>query len=80
VHRRLSSYVKSYCEDDLISDGNRFPFIKNRTVSAVNNSPLAGLLIRFRSQNNVDLAWFFAEMENRFPNKKGNGYTAAGYN
>ncbi|EJK89598.1 hypothetical protein UUU_42210 [Klebsiella pneumoniae subsp. pneumoniae DSM 30104 = JCM 1662 = NBRC 14940] len=32
--------VKSYCVGDLISDGNRFPFIKSRTVIVVKISCL----------------------------------------
>jgi hypothetical protein len=71
--------VKSYCVDDLISDGNRFPFIKNRTVITVKIHQSKGVLIRFGSQIFVIFATFFRETENRFPNKKGNGYTAAGY-
>jgi hypothetical protein len=42
--------VKSYCVDDLISDGNRFPFIKNRTVITVKICQSKGVLIRFGSQ------------------------------
>ncbi|HHI2361776.1 hypothetical protein [Klebsiella quasipneumoniae] len=68
--------VKSYCVDDLISDGNRFPFIKSRTVIVVKISCLWGGFIGFGSHYSVDLAMFCAEMENRFPNKWRNGYTA----
>jgi hypothetical protein len=56
--------------DDLISDRNRFPFIKNRTVITVKIYQAKGVLIRFGSQISVVFATIFHETENRFPKKK----------